>query len=465
MANKPKSRVNTKNSSQLTQFKFSWWMALVLVGVIAVIGVIIIRFSNASTADGPAPTGPIYWIGDSLSTGFLVSGNLPAKLEAAGYSPAYINANPGRSITQNGFSPGVNALSAVDADNKNVCPEATAVSVKKYCSEHNNNYNPIKDAKTIMLYIGTNPETDQTKSFSQLQQDLLTKLRAINPNARYIWADIAAPGNYALATGIDNLNFARLGNPRTTLQDMINIFNETRLRLFRNQVAIYANSIKLNYSVFSQYKFFWQDKYPSITQFPQITDQKDAQSFIVDGTHYSPAGSDKLTTYIVESLKTGNFVKIPLNIIPIDLTDWYKIDLINPPDPVRISQGNNTGCVQQNGFKSNSTYKGCRVDNTTPLKITPNTNNFPNAQTFFFTNKIVTVCATSITADPKPPLTVTFSYKGRVVSTATAVYGSGSELAKILACGDTNAPVGLVDTITVSSPQLALVNVISFKQK
>ncbi len=217
--------------------------------------------------------------------------------------------------------------------------------------------------------------------------------------------------------------------------------------------------------MFSQYKFFWQDKYPSITQFPQITDQKDAQSFIVDGTHYSPAGSDKLTTYIVESLKTGNFVKIPLNIIPIDLTDWYKIDLINPPDPVRISQGNNAGCVQQNGFKSNSTYKGCRVESTTPLKITPNTNNFPNAQSFLFTNKIVTVCATSIIADPKPPLTVTFSYKGRVVSTATAVYGSGSELAKILACGDTNAPVGLVDTITVSSPQLALVNVISFKQK
>lgn len=465
MATRIKTKTRTAKSTQFTKFTFRWWMALVLVGVIAIIGIIILRFSNAATTDGPAPTGPIYWIGDSLSTGFLVSGGLQPKLEAAGYSPAFINANPGRSITQNGFSPGVNALSAVDADNKNVCPGATSTSIKKYCSEHNNTYNPIKDAKTIMLYIGTNPETDQTKSFSQLQQDLLAKLRAINPNARYIWADIAAPGNYALATGVDSLNFARLGNPRTTLQDMINNFNDTRVRLFRNQVTIYANSIKLNYSVFSQYKFFWQDKYPSITQFPQITDQKDAQGFIVDGTHYSPAGSDKLVTYIVESLKTGNFVKIPLNIIPIDTTDWYKVNLLNPPEAMQIKQKNAPGCEQQNGFKDNSSYKGCRIQSTTPLTITPNTGNFPNAQAFLFSNKIVSVCATSITASPQPPLTITFSYKGKVVGTANAVYGTGSDLAKILACGETNVPIGQVDTITVSSPQLALVNIVSFRQK
>lgn len=49
MSVKPKSRVSTKNSSQLTQFKFRWWMALILVAVIAVIGVVILRFSYASS--------------------------------------------------------------------------------------------------------------------------------------------------------------------------------------------------------------------------------------------------------------------------------------------------------------------------------------------------------------------------------------------------------------------------------
>ncbi len=462
---KPKSRTGNKNTSQLTKFTFRWWMALVLVAVIAVIGIVILRFSNASTADGPAPTGPIYWIGDSLSTGFLVSGGLQPKLETAGYSPAFINANPGRSITQNGFSPGVNALAAVDADNKNVCPGTTNPTIKKYCNEHNQVYNPIKDAKTIMLYIGTNPETDQTKSFSELQQELLTKLRAINPNARYIWADIAAPGSYALATAQESLNFAHLGNPKATVQDLINNYNDTRVRLFRNQVTIYANSIKLNYSVFSQYKFFWQDKFPSITQFPQITDQKDSQGFIVDGTHYSPAGSEKLVNYIVESLKTGNFVKVPLSVIPIDTTDWYKIDLLSPPEAMKVKQGTNSGCDTQNGFKSNSTYKACRVTATRPVQITPNTANFANAQSFLFANKVLTVCATSITADPKSPLTINFSYKGKVVSTVNAVYGTGSDLAKIVACGDTSTPITQIDTISISSPQLALVNVVSIRQK
>ncbi len=49
MATKPKSRVSNNNSKQLTQFKFRWWMALILVAVIAIIGIVIIRFSHASS--------------------------------------------------------------------------------------------------------------------------------------------------------------------------------------------------------------------------------------------------------------------------------------------------------------------------------------------------------------------------------------------------------------------------------
>ncbi len=46
---KPKSRTGNKNNSQLTQFKFRWWMALILVAVVAIIGVVIVRFSHAAT--------------------------------------------------------------------------------------------------------------------------------------------------------------------------------------------------------------------------------------------------------------------------------------------------------------------------------------------------------------------------------------------------------------------------------
>lgn len=43
--NKPKS--NVSKSKQLTHFRFKWWMAVVGVGVVAVIGIIIVRFSFA----------------------------------------------------------------------------------------------------------------------------------------------------------------------------------------------------------------------------------------------------------------------------------------------------------------------------------------------------------------------------------------------------------------------------------
>jgi len=44
---KTRTRTASAKSPRLTQFKFRWWMALVLVGVVAVIGVIIVKYSNA----------------------------------------------------------------------------------------------------------------------------------------------------------------------------------------------------------------------------------------------------------------------------------------------------------------------------------------------------------------------------------------------------------------------------------
>lgn len=44
---KVKSRTSSKKSNQLTQHKFRWWMALVGVGVIAIVGIVIVRYSHA----------------------------------------------------------------------------------------------------------------------------------------------------------------------------------------------------------------------------------------------------------------------------------------------------------------------------------------------------------------------------------------------------------------------------------
>lgn len=460
MATKTKYRIN---QSKQSTFHFRWWMALSLVVLIAIIGLVILRFSKASTADGPAPTGPIYWIGDSLSTGFLLSGGLREKLETAGYSPAFVNANPGRSITQAGFTPGVNALNAVDADNKNVCVNSIVASIKVYCANHNNSYNPVKDAKTIVLFIGTNPETDQTKSFTQLQQELLTKLRAINPDARYVWGDIAAPGDYTKATGQDALNFAHLGDPKYTTQDLINNFNAARIRLQQNQSAIYSNAIKFNYSILSQYKFLWQDRFPTVIQFSRITNQKDSQGFVADGTHYSAIGSDKLSTYIVESLKTGNFAKAPASTILVDTGQQVKIDLTSPPDYLVISQTSvkDNGCEQQNSFKSNTNYRGCKVTSSTPLVLTPNPAFKANVQSFWFPAAVHKVCVDSISSNTALPITITFARKGQTVSTVSATYGTTSNLAKIIACGTTSKPLDEVDTITINTPVLAYMSGIS----
>ncbi len=49
---KSTKKSNVSRSAQLTQFKFKWWMAIVLVGVIAGLGIVILRFSNASGGDG-----------------------------------------------------------------------------------------------------------------------------------------------------------------------------------------------------------------------------------------------------------------------------------------------------------------------------------------------------------------------------------------------------------------------------
>ncbi len=315
------AKKNSRNSARVlvkkSNFRFRWWMGVVIVIIIAVVGLVVLRFSRASTPNTPAPTGPIYWVGDSLSTLMLRDGNLKADLETNGYSPAYVNANPGRSITAGGFE--INPVThehqsgeqAVVADNKNVCPGNTDPSIQAYCASHGQNYNPVASAKTIVVFLGSNPE-ESTDSFISLQNRMLSKLKQINPNARYVWADIAAPGNLELSTNQAAIDFANLGGQKVTKQDLEKSFVETHQRLNKNQNTIYTNNIdpltsNEKYSILSQFRFIWGTNTNPVSQFVSITNQFDCHGFVADGTHYTTQGSIELAKYLSNSLKKGNF--------------------------------------------------------------------------------------------------------------------------------------------------------------
>ncbi|MFO0862805.1 MAG: hypothetical protein U0516_03715 [Candidatus Saccharibacteria bacterium] len=89
---KPKSRTSNKNSSRLTQFKFRWWMAIVLIAVVAVIGVIIVRFSFADGGGGNC----IFYSGHcQYHTDDISRYQVPGSLKGYGCAPyKYVYSDP-----------------------------------------------------------------------------------------------------------------------------------------------------------------------------------------------------------------------------------------------------------------------------------------------------------------------------------------------------------------------------------
>lgn len=438
-------------------FRFKWWVALILIVIVGGIGIAILRFSEASTV--AAPKGPIYWLGDSLSTGMVTAGDLANKLEKSGYNPAYINQNPGRSITAVGFN-NQDALQAVAADNKNVCPGATIQSIINYCKQNQQKYNPVADAKTVVIFLGTNPELS-TDSFSNLQKQLIARIRAVNPNASIVWGDIASPGNYKLA--LDGaLNWERyftgkaLTPGTAEYNQFVDNFNynydTTRKRLQNNLYKIYQNSTN-NYGVVSQLKFLWGEN-TLISQYSEKENQKDPNGYLnVDGVHYEPIGSQKLADYFLARLVGGRFARSSDLPAFYDLTKNLEFNLSAPPSGLSVSQtGVGQNCAKQVGFKSNTDFRGCNITNTTPINVVPNNS---TTKTMLFPNKKLNVCLGSL-SNNRSPITVKFLLRGKDVGSALLNYGSGGELANLQACGVTNKTISEVDTIQITSPGSAI---------
>ncbi len=149
---------------------------------------------GVANATSPASS---YILGDSIAYGLQLDG-LEAKLMQALGGPARISFDGGRSLTTPGNQIKKTAFESVDAD------RAT-----------------IAQARVIVIVLGMNP---LEASFADSQQQLMKKLKALAPEARYFWVDIGA-----------------------TISTKVSGWNQ------RNK-TIYDNAERLGYEVISRYK-------------------------------------------------------------------------------------------------------------------------------------------------------------------------------------------------------------------
>lgn len=153
----------------------------------------------AKSTTTPVANGPVsaYVLGDSIANGLQLAG-LEAQLQAQLGGPARINFDGGRSITTPGSQIKKSALESVEADKDQIARSGV-----------------------IIIVLGMNMDE---KSFTESQQVLMTKFKALAPKARYFWVDIGATASTHAA-----------------------------LWSARNKI-IYDNADKLGYQVISRYK-------------------------------------------------------------------------------------------------------------------------------------------------------------------------------------------------------------------
>ncbi len=153
--------------------------------------------ANAASPAGPGVPISSYILGDSIAYGLQLDG-LEAKLKHALGGPARISFDGGRSLTTPGNQIKKTAFESVDEDRATIAA-----------------------ARVIVIVLGMNP---LEASFANSQQQLMKKLKALAPEARYFWVDIGA-----------------------TISIQVPGWNQ------RNK-TIYDNAERLGYEVISRYK-------------------------------------------------------------------------------------------------------------------------------------------------------------------------------------------------------------------
>lgn len=138
-----------------------------------------------------------YVLGDSIAFGLHLDG-IEEKLQQKLGGVSRVSYDGGRSITTPGNQIGMTAFESIEAD-------------KEF----------ISGSKYIIIILGMNPQEDY---FDTRQQQLITRLKDIAPEAKYFWVDIGAT-----------------------------ISTHTKIWNARNKI-IYDNAPLLGYSVISRYK-------------------------------------------------------------------------------------------------------------------------------------------------------------------------------------------------------------------
>jgi lysophospholipase L1-like esterase len=197
--------------------------------------------SSGSSTNGATP-GQIYVLGDSISVGMSASG-LEGQLQTAGYTPAKINAVTARSISGGGFAnqSGAQAIVA-DADF-------------------------IRASKTVVIELGTNPESDFTGKLNTLVADI----KALNGTATIFLVDVAVSASEAQRLGAANTN-----------------------------KIIYAKATELGTPVISRFKIYYPNGDPQT-----YANLGTPATNFTDGIHATGEDYKKLSTAIVTALSQG----------------------------------------------------------------------------------------------------------------------------------------------------------------
>ncbi|HUD03714.1 MAG TPA: phage tail tip lysozyme [Patescibacteria group bacterium] len=194
---------------------------------------------NACVSSVSGGNSDLFALGDSILERSRASGNLVSELQKNGYTNISIDAIVGRSINGAGMTTNGNP------------PSSALDSV-------NANYDKISSAGTILVVLGTNPD-----SYDTAIPTMMKIIRNDNPDARIFWVNVGVTLP-RLKSSMDSANS-----------------------------AIDANATKYNYSVINWHQAVLDD--PSLVPLPDRSGD--------DGYHPSvPKGIDKLVSLIKSTL-------------------------------------------------------------------------------------------------------------------------------------------------------------------
>lgn len=504
---KPKSRTSNKKS----QLKFRWWMALILVFIIGVLGIVILRFGQASTSTGIVKTYGVQDLGLMTSNDKNIVGRDSGQSGLVGDKPFWLFGdtlyNTGgvgrlvqpwefRSMT-GAYGDISNPTALVDRSGRDgLLPQTVPFSASELA--YNKQKNQFDD-RFALWPAGIIP-VDNNSSYIFFASILIGK------------GDL----NYKLQyTGVAKLDKGQYVAQRLTGEK--GLFNGQDIPIsfeFREGNTIYISSCKVGAFLSSPCKIgkveiagvlnqgsyqwwdgkTWQRDYNKAVQvldgsttgmsikynpylkkyiavylpiFNNSLRVRTADSIVgpwseaqeLYKTPDSPKGNNYAATMHPEYDPSGKLLYVSyldsdkgnIRLLQFALApvDSIEVALPNPGATFSLSQANMTRpCNIQQGFKNNDSYRACIVDPTSPLVITS-----PRFQTI--QESSVKICITALNPTQQP-VKVELGTGQNYYTSGQLRFGTDG-IAKILACGVVSKPSPF-NSLRISSVEKVLIN-------